>query len=73
MAILNSYKDTLDKLIDSSDKQFLNQVRPIDERSCRALMFKGSLADLSEKDYLDENLLDRLSRLVPKIEDSQVR
>ena len=36
-------------------------------------MFEGSSADLSERDYLNEDLLDRSSRLVPKTENSQVR
>ena len=73
VAILNQYKDTLDDLIDSSDSESLDWAGPIDERFCNAPMSKGSLADCSEEDYLDENLPDRSSQLAPKAKDSQVR
>ena len=73
VAIPNRYKDTLDDLIDSSDPESPDRARPIDERSRNAPMSEGSIADCSEGDSLDEDLLNKSSQLAPKTEDSQVR
>lgn len=73
MAIFNKYKDTLDNFIDNSDPESLNKVRLIDERSYNVPRSENSLTDLWEGDCLDEDILDRSSRLAPKTENSQMR
>ena len=72
VVISNQYKDTLDDLIDSSDPESPDRMGPIDERSCNASISEGSSANLLKGDCLDEDLQDRLSRMVPKTEDGQV-
>lgn len=70
--VCNQYKDTLDDLIDSSDLESQDQARPNDERSRNTLMSEDSSADLSERNCIDEDLLDRSSRLALKNKNSQV-
>lgn len=48
-------------------------MRPIDERSGNVSMSEDSLTHFSEAECLNKKILDRLSRLIPKIEDSQMR
>lgn len=72
MGISNKYKDTLDDFIDTSDPETFDWVGQIDVRSYNTPMFENNLADLSEENSLNENLSDRLSRMAPKNQDSQV-
>lgn len=44
----------------------------INEKFCNAFRSKNNLADLSEGDYLDKDILNRLSWLTPKTEDLKV-
>ena len=73
VTISNQYKDTLDDFIDILDPKSLDRVGPINERSRNTPMFESSLADFFKGDCLNENLPNRLSQLVPKTENSQVR
>ena len=73
MPIPNQYKDTLDDLIDSSNPKSPDWVEPIDKRFCNASMSESSSADFSEGDCLDEDFLDKSSRLAPKTENLKVR
>ena len=66
VAIPNQYKNTLDDLIDSSDPESADRAGPIDERSQNTPMSEGSSADLSEKNCLDKDLLEKSSWLAPK-------
>lgn len=72
MAFSNRYKYTLDKLIDSSDAESPVWPGPFDKESCNATRSKNSLTRLSKRDSLDDNVPDRLSRLAPKTQNSQV-
>lgn len=73
IVIPNQYKDTLDDLINSSDPESLDWMRPIDERSRNIPISEGSSAVLSERNSLNEDLSDRLSWVVSKTGDSHVR
>lgn len=73
IVIFNQYKDILDDLIDRWDLESPDWAGPIDKRSRNAPISEDSSADLSEKNGLDEDFLDRVSRLAPKTEDSQIR
>ena len=72
-AILNKYKNTFDDLIDSLNTEFLDppnflkQPKIIDKRSRNALRSKNNLTTLSEKDYLDKNILVMSLELMLKI------
>lgn len=72
VTISNQYKDTLDDLIDSLDPESSDRTGPIYERSRNVLMSKGSSANLSEEDSLNEDLSDGLSQLAPKTENLQI-
>ena len=72
VAIHNQYKETLDDLIDSSDLELSDWAGPIDERSRNTPISKWSSTDLLEGNCLDKDLSDKLSRLAPKTQDSQV-
>lgn len=73
MAISNQYKDTLNDFIDSSDLKPLNWTGSIYKTFLNALRSKGNLADLLEKDYLDNNFSNKSLLLIPKTENLQVR
>lgn len=60
MAILNQYKKTMNDFIDSSDPKSLDLAKLIDKRSHNAIMSESNLADFSEGDCLDKEVLDRL-------------
>lgn len=66
MVILNQCKNILDDFINNSDPKSLNRAELINERSCNALIFEGSSADISEKDCLNKNLSNELLWLAPK-------
>ena len=72
VAIPNQYKNTLDDFIDNLDLKLPDWAGPIDEKSRNAPMSENSLADFLGKDCLDEDLLDKLSQLAPKIGDLKV-
>lgn len=72
VAIPNRYKDTLDDLMDSSDTKSPDRPGPIDKGSRNAPRFEGSSMGLSEKDCLNEDVLNRSSGLTPKTGDFQV-
>lgn len=73
VTIFNKYKSSLDDLIDSSDKEFLDQLGLIDKGSCN-LRSKGSLMGHLERDYcLDsKDILDTSLGLEFKTQDSEV-
>lgn len=70
LVIPNQYKDTLDDFINNSNLESPDWARPIDVRTCNSSNSKASLADLLERNYLDEDVLDRSLRLVPKTKNS---
>lgn len=67
--ISNQYEDLLNAFIDSSDPKSLDWAKPINNRFCNAFKSEGSLTYLSKSDYLDENVLDKSSRLVLNTKD----
>lgn len=70
MAIPNQYKETVNDFIDSSDPESPDWAGLIDKRSHNATVSEGNLADFLEGNCLDKEVLDRLSWLMPKTEDS---
>lgn len=78
VAIPNRYKDTLDDFIDISDTKslewldFLDRLEQIDKRSYNALRSKSSLMTLSNEDYLDNNVMVMLLKLMSLIRESKV-
>lgn len=60
MAIFNQYKKTMNDLIDSSDQKSPDWAKLIDKKSHNAIMFESNLADFSEGDCLDKEVLNRL-------------
>ncbi len=70
MAIPNNYKNTLDNLIDSSDIESPDWLRPINKELCNAPKCEGSLMSFSKSNCLDKDVLDMLLRLVSKTQDS---
>ena len=72
IAIPNRYKDTLSDLIDSSDAESLDWLRPIDKVSRNTPMSEGSPTELLEGDCLDKDISNGSLRLAPKTRNSQV-
>lgn len=70
VAISKQYKDTLNDLINSSDLEFLDQAKPIDEKFWNTLISESSSPDLLKKNCLGEHLLNRSLWLVLKIQNS---
>lgn len=72
MVIFNWYKNTLNDFIDNSDPEFLDQAILIDENFYNVFISEGGLVNLSEEDSLNENLLNKLSWLAPKTQNSEM-
>lgn len=72
VAILNKYKVTLNDLIDNSDAKSPDQLGLINKRLYNALKSENSPRGFLKQDCLDDDVLNRSSRLAPKSEDSQV-
>lgn len=67
MAFSNRYKDTLNKLIDSSDLESSNWARSIDNKFYNAQILENNLANFSKRDFLNKNLPNKSSQLAHKI------
>ncbi len=84
MAVLNKYKNNPDDVIDNFDIKFSdwpnspNQLDSmdwpglIDKRLCNTYKSRGGSTTLLEENYLDEDVLVTLSKLSPKIQDTQI-
>lgn len=70
IVISNTYKDTLNNFINSSDLEF--SLRLIGKKSCNAPRSKDILIDFSKKNCLDKDVLtsNKSLRLVPKTRNS---
>lgn len=69
MIICNRYKNTLDHLIDSLNIESSDSLKPIDKRSRNTPRLEGKSIELLERNYLKEDVLNKLSQRVLKIGD----
>lgn len=72
MANSNQYKEIFNNFINNFDPKSPDQVYSINEKFCNAFKSENSLANLSKRDGLDKNILDKLSQLALRSRNLQV-
>lgn len=72
VTIFNQYKAIQDDFINSSDPEFLKWVGSINKKFNNFLMSKGCLVDISEKNCLDKDLVNKSSRSAHKNQDLKI-